>query len=152
MLQVHNDGLHQRCHMTLLVSLFETLRNVLLAAWCENGTRTPGLRTSRLGTWDPPQSLKVGLQIHLKFNSGTPGPHSKFKSETPGCPSKFKSGTPSYFFNEFILFRIFHCFFYFFIFASLLNKIYTKIIWIIIISKIFWIRYIHISTVSNRYQ
>ena len=30
----------------------------------------------------PPQSLKVGRGIPLKFKSGTPGPTSKFKSGT----------------------------------------------------------------------
>ena len=37
-------------------------------------------------TWDPgpPQSLKVGPGILLKFGRGTPGPPSKFKRWTPG--------------------------------------------------------------------
>ena len=76
----------------------------------ESGTQDLG--TLGLGTWDPPQSLKVGHRTPLKFKRGTPGP-----------TSKFKNGTPSPFFNEFIFFRIFHRFF---IFVSFLNKIYTK--------------------------
>ena len=48
----------------------------------------PGLRDP-----GPPQSLKVGPGIPLKFKSGTPGPPSKFKSRTSGPPSKFKSRT-----------------------------------------------------------
>ena len=48
------------------------------------GPRDPGPR-------DPPQSLKVGPGISLKFKSGTPGPTSKFKSGTPGPPTKFES-------------------------------------------------------------
>ena len=43
------------------------------------------------GPRDPPQSLKVGPGISLKFKSGTPGPTSKFKSGTPGPPTKFES-------------------------------------------------------------
>ena len=82
-------------------------------AWCKSETRTPGP-----GTRDPrPPS---------KFKSETPGPPSKFQSGTPGPPSKFKSGTPSLSLNEFIFLRIFHRFFYLSIFASFLNKIYTK--------------------------
>ena len=50
-------------------------------------------RTSGPGTWDPPQSLKVGLETLLKFKSGIPGPPSKFKGRTSGPPSKSKSGT-----------------------------------------------------------
>ena len=46
------------------------------------------------GTWDPPQSLKVGPGTPLKFKIGTPGSSSKFKSRTSEPPSKFKSGTP----------------------------------------------------------
>ena len=48
------------------------------------GPRDPGPR-------DPPQSLKVGPGISLKFKSGIPGPTSKFKSGTPGPPTKFES-------------------------------------------------------------
>ena len=48
------------------------------------GPRDPGPR-------DPPQSLKVGPGISLKFKSGTPGPTSKFKSGIPGPPTKFES-------------------------------------------------------------
>ena len=126
MLQVHNDGLHQRCHMTLLVSLFETLRNLLLAAWCESGTRIPGPGTSRLRTWDPPQSLKVGLRTHLKFNSGTQDPIQNSKVKLQEALRSLKVGPPhislmNSFFSEYFI-----AFFYFFIFVSLLNKIYTK--------------------------
>ena len=70
-------------------------------------------------TWDtgPPS----------KFKSWTPEAPSKFKSGTPGSPTKFKSETPLPFFNEFIFFRIFLCFFYLFIFVSFLNKIQKNI-------------------------
>ena len=69
-----------------------------------NGVKVrPGPRDP--GTWDPPQSLKVGPGIPLKFKSWTPGPPSKFKSRIPGPPLKFKSGTPSPFFNEIIFFQ-----------------------------------------------
>ena len=61
--------------------------------WCKSRTRTPGP-----GTREPPQNLKVGPGIPLKFKSGTPGP-----------PSKFKSGTPSPSFNEFIFFKNINC-------------------------------------------
>ena len=73
---------------------------------------------------ETPQSFKVGPRTFPKIKSGTPGP-----------PSKFKSGTSSFFFDKFIFFRIFHRFFYLFIFVSFLNKIQKKI-----------------STVSNRNQ
>ena len=54
------------------------------------------------GTWDSPQSLKVG----------------------PGTALKFKSGTPSPFFNEFTFSRMFHLIFtYLFFFVSFLNQI-----------------------------
>ena len=67
------------------------------------GLRDPGPQDPGIRGPGPPS----------KFKCGTLGPSSKFKSGTPGPPSKFKSGTPSPFFNEFIFFRIFHCFFYF---------------------------------------
>ena len=66
------------------------------------GTLRPGIpQKFQSGTPGPPSKCK----------SGAPGPPSKFTSGTPGPPPKFKSGTSSPFFNEFIFFRIFHCFF-----------------------------------------
>ena len=88
----------------------------MVQKWDQN-PGTWDLSTLGPGTRNPPQSLKVGPGILLKFKSGTPGPTSKFKSGTPGLPTKFKSGTLSPFFNEFIFFRIFLCFFYLFIFV-----------------------------------
>ena len=74
-------------------------------AWCKSGTRTQDLGLpSKLksGTRDPLQNLKVG-------------PQDPFQS--------LKVGPLSPFFNKFIFFRIFHRFFYLFIFVSFLNKI-----------------------------
>ena len=102
---------------SILTVIYLFTRNTS-TAWCKSGTRTPGPGTLGPGTWDsePPS----------KFNSGTRDP-LKFKSGTPGPPSKFKSGTPSPLFNEFIFFRIFHRFFYLFIFVSFLSKIQKNI-------------------------
>ena len=79
------------------------------------------------GSWDPPQSLKVGPGTPLKFKSGTPGPASKFKSGIPGPPKKFKSGTPSPFFNELIFFQNISSLFLLIYFCVFLNKIQKKI-------------------------
>ena len=87
-------------------------------AWCKSGTRTPGL-----GTWDPPQSLKVGPQDSFQnLKVGLQDYHQSLKVG-PLHLSLMNS-----FFSEYFI--------VFFIFESFLNKIYTK----------------KISTVSNRNQ
>ena len=47
-----------------------------------------------LGTRDPPQSLKVGPGIPLKFKSGTPGPPQNLKIGSQDSLQSSKEGPP----------------------------------------------------------
>ena len=130
-------------HYQIAIWISPQLKPPQLEAWCKvgPGPGDPGTRGPRnLGaaTQGPPQSLKVGPWIALKFKigtlgspskfeSGTPGSPSKFEKGTPGLPWKFKSGTLSPLFNEFTFFRMFHLVFTDSFFCLFLNKILKNV-------------------------
>ena len=51
-----------------------------------------GPRTSGPGTWDPPQSLKVGLETLLKFKAGSQDPLQNLKVEPQDPLQSLKVG------------------------------------------------------------